>query len=53
MSLADLPVGAAVPIITVPELFSRASGPRVVTLVADTLTDELDPVTRARTGGER
>ena len=31
------------PIITVPELFSRASGPRVVTLVADTLTDELDP----------
>jgi len=33
-----------VPIITIPELFSRASGPRVVSLVADALTDELDPV---------
>ena len=33
------------PIITIPELFSRASGPRVVSLVADTLTDELDPST--------
>jgi len=31
------------PIITVPELFARASGPRVVSLVADSLTDELDP----------
>ena len=31
------------PIITVPELFARASGPRVVSLVADALTDELDP----------
>ena len=31
------------PIITVPELFARSSGPRVVTLVADTLDDELDP----------
>jgi anion-transporting ArsA/GET3 family ATPase len=31
------------PIITVPELFARAAGPRVVSLVADALTDELDP----------
>jgi hypothetical protein len=31
------------PIVTVPELFARASGPRVVSLVADALTDELDP----------
>ena len=31
------------PIITVPELFSRAAGPRVVSLVAEALTDELDP----------
>jgi len=31
------------PIITVPEMFSRGSGPRVVSLVADALTDELDP----------
>jgi len=30
-------------IFTVPELFSRASGPRVVSLVADSLSDELDP----------
>jgi anion-transporting ArsA/GET3 family ATPase len=35
----------SVPIITVPELFSRGSGPRVVSLVADALTDELDPET--------
>ena len=37
---ADGPVGAdlsALPIITVPELFARSSGPRVVTLVADTV----------------
>jgi anion-transporting ArsA/GET3 family ATPase len=43
---ADGPIGAdlsGLPIITVPELFARASGPRVVTLVADTLDDELDP----------
>ena len=33
------------PIITIPELFSRASGPRVVSLVADALIDELDPDT--------
>ena len=33
----------SLPIVTVPELFSRGSGPRVVTLVADALTDELDP----------
>lgn len=31
------------PIITLPELFARASGPRVVSLVADALTAELDP----------
>lgn len=41
------------PIITVPELFSRASGPRVVSLVADALTDELDPDTLAPTGRGR
>lgn len=43
---ADLSMGVAselLPIITVPELFARASGPRVVSLVADALTDELDP----------
>ena len=33
----------AIPIITVPELFSRSSGPRVVSLVADMLAEELDP----------
>jgi len=33
------------PIVVVPELFTRASGPRVVSLVADTLDDELDPDT--------
>jgi anion-transporting ArsA/GET3 family ATPase len=31
------------PIITVAEFFSRASGPRVVSLVAEALTEELDP----------
>jgi anion-transporting ArsA/GET3 family ATPase len=31
------------PIVTLPELFSRGSGPRVVSLVADALTEELDP----------
>jgi len=36
-------VPADLPIVTVPELFARASGPRVVSLVADALTDELDP----------
>lgn len=36
---AELPV----PVLTVPEMFSRGSGPRVVSLVADALTDELDP----------
>jgi anion-transporting ArsA/GET3 family ATPase len=30
-------------IITLPELFARASGPRVVSLVAEALTAELDP----------
>lgn len=34
--LADLPV------VTVPELFVRSYGPRVVSLVADALSDELD-----------
>jgi len=38
-------VAADLPIVTVPELFARASGPRVVSLVADALTDELDPDT--------
>jgi anion-transporting ArsA/GET3 family ATPase len=33
---------ADVATITVPELFARAPGPRVVSLIADTLTDELD-----------
>ncbi|MGB0111779.1 MAG: ArsA-related P-loop ATPase [Ilumatobacteraceae bacterium] len=39
------------PILTVPELFSRASGPRVVSLMAAALTDELDPEP-ARAGAE-
>ncbi|MET0909683.1 MAG: ArsA family ATPase [Ilumatobacteraceae bacterium] len=52
-SLAELDASAELPIITVPELFSRASGPRVVTLVADTLTDELDPDVRVPMGGRR
>jgi anion-transporting ArsA/GET3 family ATPase len=37
-------------IITLPELFARASGPRVVSLVAEALTAELDPETE--TDGE-
>jgi anion-transporting ArsA/GET3 family ATPase len=41
------------PIITVPELFARASGPRVVSLVADALTDELDPEPVGTTAGGR
>ena len=43
------------PIVTVPELFARASGPRVVSLVADALTDELDPdpVPTTRRGRQR
>ncbi len=45
-SLAEPGASSELPIITVPELFSRAAGPRVVTLVADTLTDELDPEMR-------
>ena len=36
-------VADGLPIITVAELFSRGSGPRVVSLVAEALTDELDP----------
>ncbi len=36
-------VADGLPIITVPELFSRGSGPRVISLVAEALTDELDP----------
>lgn len=41
------------PIITVAELFARASGPRVVSLVADALTDELDPEPIGRSVGGR
>jgi anion-transporting ArsA/GET3 family ATPase len=42
------------PIIVVPELFARASRPRVVSLVADALTEELDPdpAPRRQRGGE-
>jgi hypothetical protein len=47
----EVPEG--LPIITVPELFSRASGPRVVSLVADALTDELDPDVLVPTGRGR
>ncbi len=36
-------VADGLPIITVSELFSRGSGPRVVSLVAEALSDELDP----------
>jgi anion-transporting ArsA/GET3 family ATPase len=36
------PSNADLPIITVPELFSRAPGRRVVSLIADALADELD-----------
>ncbi len=43
-------VADGLPIITVAELFSRGSGPRVVSLVAEALTDELDP---EPTGGRR
>ena len=44
----DLPAG--LPIVTVPEMFSRGSGPRVVSLVGESLTEELDPDRRpART----
>jgi len=49
---AELDVDDAVPIFTIPELFSRASGPRVVSLVADALTDELDPDGSPNPGGE-
>lgn len=49
---AELDVDDAVPIFTIPELFSRASGPRVVSLVADALTDELDPDGSPNRGGE-
>ena len=43
-------VADGLPIITVPELFSRGSGPRVVSLVAEALTDELDPEPTASRG---
>jgi anion-transporting ArsA/GET3 family ATPase len=46
-------VAVDLPIITVPELFARASGPRVVSLVADALTDEFDPDTVTSERGER
>jgi anion-transporting ArsA/GET3 family ATPase len=39
------------PVLTVPELFSRASGPRVVSLVAEALTDEIDPDSVEAGGG--
>jgi len=39
-------VADALPIVTLPELFSRGSGPRVVSLVADALIEELDPEPR-------
>jgi anion-transporting ArsA/GET3 family ATPase len=49
LDASDAPAGhAALPIVTIPELFSRASGPRVVTLVADTLEQELDHDDRDR-----
>lgn len=39
----DLTVGdAPLPTVTVPELFGRSHGPRVVSLVADALSDEID-----------
>jgi len=41
------------PIVTVPELFSRGSGPRIVSLVAEALTDELDPDPMPATGRRR
>ena len=41
------------PIVTVPELFSRAAGPRVVSLVAEALRDELDPDDLPAGGGVR
>jgi anion-transporting ArsA/GET3 family ATPase len=41
------------PIVTVPELFSRGSGPRIVSLVAESLTDELDPEPLPRSSGRR
>jgi anion-transporting ArsA/GET3 family ATPase len=40
------------PIITVPEMFARGSGPRVVSLVAESLTDELDPTSMAAPTGK-
>jgi hypothetical protein len=43
-ALGELDTRPELPIITVPELFSRAAGPRVVTLVADTLTDDYDVI---------
>ena len=46
-------VPADLPIVTVPELFARASGPRVVSLVADAFTDELDPDAVPNRGGAR
>ena len=41
-AIASDPALADVATITVPELFARAPGPRVVSLIADTLADELD-----------
>lgn len=49
-SWLDAEAEVPLPIITVPELFARGSGPRVVALVAEALTDELrpGPVVRGR-----
>ncbi len=44
-------VADGLPIVTVPELFSRGSGPRIVSLVAEALTDELDPEPAPTSGG--
>lgn len=46
-------VADGLPIVTVPELFSRASGPRIVSLVAESLTDELDPEPPPSSRGRR
>jgi anion-transporting ArsA/GET3 family ATPase len=44
----EMPDG--LPIVTIPEMFSRGSGPRVVSLVAESLTQEFDPQPRGRRG---
>ncbi len=39
---------SSVPIVTVPEMFTRAPGRRVVTLIADALDDEISPSEKTR-----